>query len=583
MHYIPIAKTIKSLYIHCSDYFVDTRHQCSGHLTDIKDGNAFKVNELFQNEANAFQIILYEDAFEVTNPLGSSKQKHKLVGMYFTLSNFKTHLRSSVDHIQLVSLCKDIHYKEMKEKVHEKLIKDLKIIETVGIEIQPGQTIKGTVICITADNLGAHSIGRFCENFSTVQNFCRYCLITKDEFDCNPCMYGEQRTVESYNNSLAAVHNDQNITHHMGVKDDSPFNSLKYYHVCGPGLPPCIAHDMFEGTIAYDLALFIKQCVIKGWFTYQQLNWTISNFKYQGSDGSDKPCLIKDKSVKLSGQAVQNWTLIRLLPLILDGFLKNPNDEVWYLFVKLKTITEIVCTPVLLHSQVAILKSCIEEYLELRHALFPGNALKPKHHFLSHYPEMILHFGPLVRLWTLRFESKHGYFKKCVRRFVNFRNVTKMLAEQHQLLQAYYSSGSLFKSGLQYDNCVEYCTETLSEGIVDCIRQEDTDVCQANSIMTYCINIDGTMYKKGMYVLLEKEDTDIIAGKIDVIIVKHPQLVYFVVTKYRCMAAPSLGLQIVQENALGKACVPQSKLIDFLPLYTYSFCNQPALSLKHTV
>jgi len=45
----------------------------------------------------------------------------------------------------------------------------------------------------------------------------------------------------------------------------------------------------------------------------------------------------------------------------------------------------------------------------------------------------------------MRFESKHSFFKRCFRRLQNCKNVTKMLSEKHQLLQAYYTSGSLFK------------------------------------------------------------------------------------------------------------------------------------------
>ena len=43
---------------------------------------------------------------------------------------------------------------------------------------------------------------------------------------------------------------------------------------------------------------------------------------------------------------------------------------------------------------------------------FPETTLKPKHHFMRHYPAQILKFGPLIRVWMMRFESKHSYFKR---------------------------------------------------------------------------------------------------------------------------------------------------------------------------
>lgn len=41
------------------------------------------------------KLILYQDAFEVVNPLGSAKNQHKVLAMYFSLAN----LRSNTDHV----------------------------------------------------------------------------------------------------------------------------------------------------------------------------------------------------------------------------------------------------------------------------------------------------------------------------------------------------------------------------------------------------------------------------------------------------------------------------------------------------
>lgn len=63
-------------------------------------------------------------------------------------------------------------------------------------------------------------------------------------------------------------------------------------------------------------------------------------------------------------------------------------------------------------AKIAYLRVLIDEYLLCRIQTFPDNSLKPKHLYISHYPELIIQFGPLIRLWTLRFESKHTYFKQ---------------------------------------------------------------------------------------------------------------------------------------------------------------------------
>ncbi len=48
-----------------------------------------------------------------------------------------------------------------------------------------------------------------------------------------------------------------------GIKFDSIFNELTYFHVCEPGLPPCLGHDLFEGIVSTDLALYRKHLISK--------------------------------------------------------------------------------------------------------------------------------------------------------------------------------------------------------------------------------------------------------------------------------------------------------------------------------
>lgn len=210
-----------------------------------------------------------------------------------------------------------------------------------------------------------------------------------------------------------------------GVKKDSVFNSLQHYHVCQPGLPPCLGHDLFEGIVSVDLQLYLKHLVAIGkHFTFVQLNRMVSQLKFKGSDANNRPCVIRADGEKLVGSAAQNWCLLRLLPILVGKRIKNPlEDQVWQLCLKLREIVELVCAPKIHTNQVAYLKLLVEEYLESRAAIFSDRPLKPKHHFLLHYPDLIIKFGPLIRLWTLRFESKHTYFKQCARKLHNFKNL----------------------------------------------------------------------------------------------------------------------------------------------------------------
>ena len=181
---------------------------------------------------------------------------------------------------------------------------------------------------------------------------------------------------------------------------------MKYFSVCLPGLPPCLGHDIFEGVLSYDVALYLKHFVKKKWFTHSILNPQIRQFKYYGSDAFTKPCEFSPQGLRLAGQAVQNWNFLRLQPVIIGDRVQNLTDDVRQLTLQLKDIVDMACAQKISVSQVAYLDVLIQEYLESRKLLFPESNLKPKHHYLRHYPGLILKFGPLIRLWTMRFESK---------------------------------------------------------------------------------------------------------------------------------------------------------------------------------
>lgn len=288
MQYVPIIDTIKTLLTdeniikHINEY--GERSMKEGTLCDVMDGAAYRKNDIFKNP-NSLSIILFQDAFEVVNPLGSARKKHKIIGVYFTLANLHPSYRSNVDNIQLVLLCWETNLKSFgHDKIFGPLRDDLKLLESEGITVN-STNYKGTIISIVGDNLGSHMIGGFLESFNS-EYFCRYCETTQTEFKRVPYAVGKIRDPASYNATTESIRNDDVSSPHQGIKFESIFNQLNFFHVCNPGLPPCLGHDLFEGVVAYDLALFIKYFVEeKSWFTYEYLNSEISIFKYNGTDG----------------------------------------------------------------------------------------------------------------------------------------------------------------------------------------------------------------------------------------------------------------------------------------------------------
>lgn len=133
--------------------------------------------------------------------------------------------------------------------------------------------VKGALYCIAGDNLGSHCIGGFMENFSTSQYFCRYCLITRSEFQSeNPAIIGPERTPETYQSATEQLERED-VTEVQGIKFRSVFNTLENFNVCSPGMPSCLGHDVFNGVLSYDVALYLKYMTVKKkWLTYTILN-----------------------------------------------------------------------------------------------------------------------------------------------------------------------------------------------------------------------------------------------------------------------------------------------------------------------
>lgn len=92
--YVPVKDTLATLFRQSTvkdQYALSKLHVHSDMvLTDVNDGKNFKQNAILQ-ESSSVSVILYLDAFEVTNPLGSGKKKHKIMAMYMTLGEILPH------------------------------------------------------------------------------------------------------------------------------------------------------------------------------------------------------------------------------------------------------------------------------------------------------------------------------------------------------------------------------------------------------------------------------------------------------------------------------------------------------------
>ena len=479
-----------------------------------------------------------------------------------------------MDSLQLVLLCKQkLVTASTMRVVFRPLIQDLHILETTGIDLGFEMNVYGSILCVTGDNLGSNWIGGFFTNFGNSEYLCRFCTIKRAEFVENALTERPLRTREMYD--ADAVVGEASGHSHIGVKFSSPLNELSYFHVCQPGLPPCIAHDIFEGVIAFDLILFIKHYISKRWFSLEYLNNRISKFPYNAEERMCKPCLIK-KFTKLSGNASQNWCMLRLFPLFVMNKILDCDDPSWLVLLTLHEIVQLLCAPALNIESICFLNLRIKEYLRLRQTLFPDTPLRPKHHYLFHYPFFVLQYGPLSRAWTLRFESKHRYFKRVVRSSCNFVNITRTLTHHHQMLQSHMLESGMFAD---VKKLLLPVSAKFSSKILDCLKIRNFDIAQC---MCYRkVSFKGTIYRCGSYVVLEKCHSDLLVGKIHAII-DHCNTVSFVVEKFLAEFIPNLNCYyVVKPSSLEYICCALDNIYDYSPLYGYDNHGCTILNLKH--
>jgi hypothetical protein len=139
----------------------------------------------------------------------------------------------------------------------------------------------------------------------------------------------------------------------------------------------------------------------------------------------------------------------------------------------LKDVVALVMSPTHTEESIGHLDSLISEHRHRFSSVFPQQRLIPKHHFVEHYPQLIKAFGPLVSLWTMRFEAKHSFFKKIVRQTNCLLNILKSMAKKHQYMIAYHLHGSnVKKTAVSVSKMTRVPLEVVNENIQEFLSQK---------------------------------------------------------------------------------------------------------------
>lgn len=204
----------------------------------------------------------------------------------------------------------------------------------------------------------------------------------------------------------------------------------------------------------------------------------------------------------IGGNGHENATLLRLLTLI-TGSKVPEQDGAWTVLMDLKEVVELMLCPVFTDESIQYLQMKIQDHRHMLQEVFPDVILRPKHHYTEHYPDLIRCFGPLVHLWTMRFEGKHHFFKRLVHDTQNFKNVLKTLANRHQHMLAYHLSAPSFIKPHQQTSSV---SSVMVSGLPDVAKAYVGRMTDSSMIYhTSGVNVDGTDYGVEMFVSVGQE------------------------------------------------------------------------------
>ncbi|XP_047658047.1 uncharacterized protein LOC113658066 [Tachysurus fulvidraco] len=384
--YIPILETLQFIYKHpkIKDMMARDSQQKTNFLYDMME-SSLRIMNSSQNKGMQFRSNFIFDEFECVKTLGSKRGIHKLGTIYFTIRNISPKYNSSLLNIHLVAL---FHAQDIKiygfDKILEPLVQDISTLETNGIRIPLfDHTVYGTIVQVTGDNLGVHSIFGFVEPFSA-RYCCGFCLLEKEDFQTvfsedSPRM--SLRTKELHAEHCQRMQSNPGLPYVMGVKKSYLLNFLQYFHTTA-NFSVDIMHDILDEVAQYEMILLIHH-LIGNFTTSAEVHRRIQSFNYGFMEQNNKhPGVeLREGSNDLGLNATQNWCLLRYLPIIFEDIV-CPNDQHWFLFILL--LVSIVFSSVISTGITIYLKHLIAEHHSLFKHLFPDKKLLPKHHFMVH-------------------------------------------------------------------------------------------------------------------------------------------------------------------------------------------------------
>lgn len=390
--------------------FIKEKQECKDSISNVVQTPLWEdlISQETKNDDVVYlPLLLYFDDFEPQNALGSHSGAYKIGAVYCILQCLPPYMASLLAYIFPVSLFFSGDRKHFgTDRIFRPIIKLINDLHTNGVKVKD-KTVKFIVTTITGDNLGLNGIYGFMESFSFSNYFCRFCKTHRTS--CAHLLTEDESTIRDViNYARDAILQCGTDT---GVKLNCIFNELDTFHVT-INLCVDVMHDLFEGVFHYDLTNIISSLIYKyKLFSLDYLNQCIKSFNY-GPMNKNKIIeditveMLNNKTIRASASEMQ--TLFVNFSKIIGHKIPRELEE-WKIYILMRQINDIVCSKIIDPRSHELLKTLVHEHHELYIRCYGG--LKPKHHFMVHYPRIMKRIGSLFAYSNLRFESFHKKFK----------------------------------------------------------------------------------------------------------------------------------------------------------------------------
>lgn len=162
----------------------------------------------------------------------------------------------------------------------------------------------------------------------------------------------------------------------------------------------------------------------------------------------------------------------------------------------------------------------------------------------------------------------------------NFKNLCSSLAERHQLLQAYLSTGKLFFPNIQVVGPASNFEERVySHGIQQALSRTLSN--RKNTTELSAVVYNTTKFSKDLVVAVADSDHGILFGKI-VLILLDQSRIHLIVEKHQSVLLVDVGVRYLT-LLRGYICVDIDSLVGYYPLPKYDLCGASVVTLHHSI